>query len=314
MHGLRVVQEPGVRSAPGVAVAVAHHQVARVVGPVDGPAGPEDVLDQRMVDMAARRRGARRQQCGRPERDCVELMDMFPSEDAATKWFERWVWPTGRACGKCGSVDTYEVPNAKPMPYRCRDCKSYFSVRTGTAIERSKVPLRKWAITIYLELTSLKSVSSMKLHRDLKVTQKTAWFMLHRIRQAWADESGEPFDGPVEVDETYMGGIRKNMPNHVRAQWLGSGVAGKAPVVGIRDRATNQVRARHVRTASKENLHGFVTENVDPDATVYTDEAMIVTAHPPASGFEVFVTVGERSGMWLSGMVCGWGSLMVTGG
>ena len=123
-----------------------------------------------------------------------------------------------RACGKCGSLDTYEVRNAKPMPYRCRDCQSYFSVRTGTVIERSKVPLRKWAIAIYLELTSLKSVSSMKLHRDIKVNQRTAWFMLHRIRQAWSDESGEPFIGPAEVDETYMGGIRKNMPKHVRAQ------------------------------------------------------------------------------------------------
>ena len=102
----------------------------------------------------------------------VQLMDMFPDEAAATKWFEAQVWPTGRACGKCGSIDTYEIPSAKPMPYRCRDCQSYFSVRTGTVIERSKIPLRKWAIAIYLELTSLKSVSSMKLHRDLDLTQK----------------------------------------------------------------------------------------------------------------------------------------------
>lgn len=202
----------------------------------------------------------------------IQIMDMFPDEATATKWFETWMWPTGRACGKCGSLDTYEVKNAKPMPYRCRDCQSYFSVRTGTAIERSKVPLRKWAIAIYLELTSLKSISSMKLHRDLKVNQRTAWFMLHRIRQAWANESGQPFAGPVEVDETYMGGIRKNMPKHVRDQRLGSGPAGKEPVVGIRDRATNQVRAKHVRRASKENIHGFVIDNVDPDATVYTDE------------------------------------------
>ena len=91
-----------------------------------------------------------------------------------------------RCCGHCGSVSTREVPNAKPMPYWCPDCRSYFSVRTGTAIARSNVPLRKWAIAIYLCLTSLKSVSSMKLHRDIRVSQKTAWFMLHRIREAWA--------------------------------------------------------------------------------------------------------------------------------
>ncbi len=83
-----------------------------------------------------------------------------------------------------------------------------FSVRIGTALERSKVPLRKWAFAIYLEMTSLKSVSSMKLHRDLRVTQKTAWFMLHRIREAWADERTALFSGPVEADETYIGGKR----------------------------------------------------------------------------------------------------------
>ena len=96
------------------------------------------------------------------------------------------------------------------MPYWCSDCRSYFSVRTGTALERSKVPLRKWAFAIYLELTSLKSVSSMKLHRDIGVTQSTAWFMLHRIREAWDGSNGSTFAGPVEVDETYFGGKERN--------------------------------------------------------------------------------------------------------
>ena len=92
------------------------------------------------------------------------------------------------------------------MPYWCTDCRSYFSVRTGTAIARSNVPLRKWALAIYLCLTSLKSVSSMKLHRDLNVSQKTAWFMLHRLREAWASETRGAFAGPVEADETFVGG------------------------------------------------------------------------------------------------------------
>ena len=99
------------------------------------------------------------------------------------------------------------------MPYWCSDCRSYFSVKTGTAMQASKVPLRKWAIAIYLCLTSLKSVSSMKLQRDIGVSQPTAWFMLHRIRQAWGSEDAGPFDGPVEFDETYFGGKRKNMSN-----------------------------------------------------------------------------------------------------
>ena len=139
----------------------------------------------------------------------IELMNIFPTEQDATEWFESVLWVGGRCCGKCGSVETREVPNAKPMPYWCSDCRSYFSVRTGTAIARSNVPLRKWAIAIYLELTSLKSISSMKLHRDIRVSQKTAWFMLHRIREAWLSEVPGGFAGPVEADETYVVFARK---------------------------------------------------------------------------------------------------------
>ena len=111
------------------------------------------------------------------------------------------------------------------MPYWCTDCRGYFSVKTGTPLASSNIPLRKWAIAIYLCLTSLKSVSSMKLHRDLKISQKSAWFMLHRIREAWMPKAGggKPYDGPVEVDETYMGGKRKNMSNAKRKELAGTG-------------------------------------------------------------------------------------------
>ena len=128
---------------------------------------------------------------GRADREgmsLIEMFELFPSEEAASAWFEDVSWNGQRACGHCGSERTREVPNAKPMPYWCTDCRSYFSVKTGTQLANSKIPLRKWAIAIYLCLTSLKSVSSMKLHRDLNVSQKTAWFMLHRIREAWANE------------------------------------------------------------------------------------------------------------------------------
>ena len=185
------------------------------------------------------------------------------------------IWNGQRRCGKCGSVSTREVPNVKPMPYWCTDCRSYFSVRTGTPIARSNVPLRKWAIAIYLCLTSLKSVSSMKLHRDIGVSQRTAWFMLHRIREAWAGDGDGPFDGPVEFDETYFGGKRRNMSNATRKELAGTGrgAVGKVAVVGAKDRATGKVHAEVVEETDKPTLHDFVADNAEPDAVVYTDDA-----------------------------------------
>ena len=118
---------------------------------------------------------------------------------------------------------------------------------------RSNVPLHKWAIAIYLCLTSLKNLSSMKLHRDLDIGQKAAWFMLHRIREAWvgvADDSdgGDKFNGPVEVDETYVGGKRSNMSNAKRKRLahLGHSLAGKTAIVGAKDRDSNRVVAKAV--------------------------------------------------------------------
>ncbi len=101
---------------------------------------------------------------GKAHREGITLMQlasMFPDEAAAKRWFEGQVWPEGRHCPRCGSARTHEASHAK-SPYRCTDCRAYFSVKTGTALERSKVTLRQWAFAIYLEVTSLKGVSSMK--------------------------------------------------------------------------------------------------------------------------------------------------------
>ena len=140
---------------------------------------------------------------GRSDREgisLIELFEMFPDEETSVKWFESVVWPEGRKCQHCGSKRTREASHKK-MPYWCSDCRSYFSVKTNTPISNSKVPMRKWGIAIYLALTSLKSVSSMKLHRDIKVTQPTAWFMLHRIRAAWMEDDDHTFEGPGKIDE-----------------------------------------------------------------------------------------------------------------
>ncbi len=140
-------------------------------------------------------------------------------------------------------------------------------------MEESKLPLRKWAIAIYLETTNLKGVSSMHLHRDLSVSQKTAWFMLHRIREAWKQELGDRFEGPVEIDETFVGGKARNMHAHKRKQVIkGRGPVGKTAVVGAKDRATNRVSAAVVKNVDQPTLQGFVAENVEPGAKVYTDD------------------------------------------
>ena len=205
----------------------------------------------------------------------VQLMDMFPDEASAVAWFESVIRPDGRHCPKCGSVRTREASHAK-TPYWYTDCRSYFSVKTGTAMQQSKAPMRKRAIAFYLCLTSLKSVSSMKLHRDIGVTQATAWFMLHRIRQAWAIDDDDQFDGPVEVDEAYFGGKRENMSLAKRRELAeagaGRGAVGKTAVVGIKDRDTNEVRAEVITDTTGETLQGFVREHAEEGATVYTDE------------------------------------------
>ena len=210
-----------------------------------------------------------------------KLFKMFPDDEAARKWIESVVWPNGPHCPHCGSFNVQCNITHKTMTHRCRDCpdKPRFSVKMGTVTQGSNLGYQTWAIAAYMVTTNLKGVSSMKLHRDLEITQKSAWHLMHRLRKSY--ERGLPlFSGPVEADETYVGGKRKNMSLSKRKAMKGAGrgPVGKEAVVGVKDRDTNKVVARVVQSTDAAHVAGFVAEKTQEGSKVYSDEAKAYTA------------------------------------
>jgi transposase-like protein len=199
----------------------------------------------------------------------TEFTDYFCDEETCLKHFTAIRFRNGEYCPHCGHKDIYTFKDGKR--YRCAACKQDFTIKTGTVFGESKLPLRKWFIAIYLLSNTSKGISSVQLAKHVGVTQKTGWFMDHRIREAMKQNGGQLF-GTIEADETYIGGLSKNMHADKRkAANIGTGGKGKAIVAGVRSRA-GEVRATVVSAVESNTLHPFIKANVQPGSTLYTDE------------------------------------------
>ena len=203
----------------------------------------------------------------------ADIFKMFSDDTTAETWFAKLRWPDEPACPYCGSDNVQSGAQHKTMPYRCREkaCAKRFSVRTRTLMDSSNIGYQKWAVAVFLMTTNLKGISSMKLHRDLGISQKSAWFMAHRIRLALEEGNGL-FGGPVEVDETFVGGLEGNKHGDKKLR-AGRGTVGKVAVAGVRDRETGKVVANPVASIDKNTLQDFVHANAADGATIYTDDA-----------------------------------------
>ena len=159
------------------------------------------------------------------------------------------------------------------MPYRCRDCRAHFSVRKGTVMQSSKLGHRKWVLAIYAMTTEIKGTASNELFRRLDIQQRSAWYLMQRIREGFLGET-QKMGGEVEVDETYVGGLRKNMHAAKRKAQPGEGgPAGKAVVVAVRERGSRRVVARVVDSGSGREVWPFIDETVKKGSLLYTDHA-----------------------------------------
>ena len=196
-----------------------------------------------------------------------QLSEMFPNEEAARVYIEAYRWPNGVVCPSCNKADRITI--RKGGFYRCNLCKEDFTVRTGTIFGRSHIPLHKWIHAMYQLMTARKGVSSMQLAKEIGITQKSAWFMLHRIREACGNDL-TVLRGVVEVDEMYVGGKEGNK-HEWKKQHAGRGAVGKTAVLGMRERG-GRTKAKPVDSVDTGTLHRAVHESIAVGSMLHTDE------------------------------------------
>jgi transposase-like protein len=202
----------------------------------------------------------------------IEAIRYFSDPDVCTQYVAKLRWPDGPVCPACGCVE-YSYLTTRRV-WKCKACKKQYSVKVGTVFEESRLGLDKWLPAIWLAANSKNGISSHELARALGITQKSAWFMLHRIRLAMKAES-MTLSGEVEVDETFIGGKAKNMHKSVRERKgmsKGGGSIDKTVVLGMRERGTGKVHAQVIPNAKGDTLKHHVTETIEAGSTVYTDQ------------------------------------------
>jgi transposase-like protein len=204
----------------------------------------------------------------RPE-TLLEAVRYFADLDVATQFVADLRWPNGPFCPSCGGRE-YSYLTTRRI-WKCKTCKRQYSVKVGTIFEDSPLGLDKWLPAVWLAANSKNGISSHELARALGVTQKSAWFMLHRIRLAMQTGSFLKLSGEVEADETFIGGKARNMRKHVKARKIkGTGTSGKATVLGMIERG-GKVRAEVIPDTTRGTLQRRINSRVKLGTTVYTD-------------------------------------------